>query len=68
VNLAAGIASMRQRIAQFEAEKIKLLDRMDIATEGAQATLNEHLEDINRDMAAARERLVYYESQIGRQN
>lgn len=68
VNLAAGIASMRQRITQLETEKTKMLDRMDAATEDAQATLNEHLAEMNRDIAAARERLAYYESQIGRQN
>jgi len=67
-DLAAGIASMRQRIAQLEAEKTKLLARMNTATEDAQARLNKHLAEINRDLAAARERLVFYESQIGWQN
>jgi len=39
-NLAEGIASMRWRVAQLEAEKVKLLDRMD---EDDDESLNEHL-------------------------
>ena len=64
-NLAAGIASMRQRIAQLEAEKARLLDRMG---EDSDAVLNAHLAAINKDLAAARERLVHYELQVSRQN
>ena len=64
-NLAAGIASMRQRIAQLEAEKTKLLDRMD---EDSDESLKAHLASINKDLATARERLAHYEAQLGRQN
>ena len=60
-----GIASMRQRIAQLEAEKARLLDRMD---EDSDAALKVHLAAINKDLAAARERLIHYELQVGRQN
>lgn len=67
-NLAAGIASMRQRIVQLEAEKTKLLARMDTATDDSEGTLNGHLVEINRDIATARERLAHYVSQTGRQN
>lgn len=65
VDLAAGISSMRQRIAQLEAEKIKLLDRMD---EDSDQVLDEHLVSVNKDLATARERLIYYEAQFDRQN
>jgi len=64
-NLAAGIASMQRRIAQLEAEKIKLLDRMD---EDADESQKEHLAAVNKDLAIARERLVHYEAQHGKQN
>lgn len=64
-NLAAGIASMRRRIAQLEAEKIKLLDRMD---EGSDESQEDHLAAVNKDLAIARERLVHYEAQCARQN
>jgi hypothetical protein len=64
-NLADGIASMRQRIAQLEAEKFKLLDRMD---EDADESLKEHLASLNQDLATARERLAHYEAQLGKQN
>ena len=64
-NLAAGIASMRQRIAQLEAEKTRLLDRMD---ENSDAALKVHLAAINKDLACAREQLTYYEMQAGGQN
>jgi hypothetical protein len=64
-NLAAGIASMRQRIAQLEAEKIKLLDRMD---EDSDESLKDHLNAVNKDLAIARERLIHHEAQLGRQN
>ena len=56
---------MRQRIAQLEAEKARLLDRMD---EDSDAALKVHLAAINKDLAAARERLIHYELQVGRQN
>ena len=65
VNLAAGIASMRQRIGQLEAEKKTLLDRMD---EDADESLTVLLAALNKDLASARERLTYYEMQLGRQN
>jgi len=64
-DLVAGIASMRQRIAQLEVEKTKLLDRMD---ENFDESLKDHLASVNNDLATARERLVHYESQLGRQN
>jgi len=64
-NLAAGIASMQRRIAQLEAEKIKLLDRMD---EDADESLKNHLAAVNKDLATARDRLTYYEAQFGKQN
>jgi hypothetical protein len=64
-NLAAGIASMRQRIAQLEAEKSKLLDHMD---ENSDESLNDHLAAVNKDLTAARERLASYEWQLGKQN
>src|SRR5260221_10445962 len=49
-NLAAGIASMRQRIAQLETEKIRLLDRMD---EDFDESLKDHLAAVNKDLATA---------------
>jgi len=64
-NLAAGITSMRQRIAQLEAEKLKLLDRMD---GDADESLKEHQASINQDLATARDRLAHYEAQHGQQN
>ena len=64
-NLAAGIASMQQRIAHLEAEKTKLLDRMD---EESDESLKEHLVAVNKDLATARERLGHYEEQMGQQN
>ena len=67
-NLAVGITSTRQRIVQLEAEKTKLLDRMDTATQEIEGTLNCQLAEVDRDMATARERLAHYVSQIGRQN
>jgi len=67
-DLAAGIASIRQRIAQLEAEKTKLLDRWDTATDESAASLNQHLASLNKDLATARERLSHYEAQLGRQN
>ena len=64
-NLAAGIASMRQRIAQLEAEKTKLLDGMD---EDRDESLKDHLAAVNKDLATARERLAHHEAQLGKQN
>lgn len=64
-NLAAGIASMRQRIAQLEAEKTKLIDRMD---EVSDESLKLHLAAVKKDLATVRERLVHYEAQDGTQN
>ena len=64
-NLQAGIASMRQRITQLEAEKARLLDRM---AEDSGKSLNAHLAAVKKDLATARERLAHYEAQVGRQN
>ena len=64
-NLADGITSMRQRIAQLEVEKAKLLDRMD---EGFDESLKDQLASINKALASGRERLAHYEAQRGRQN
>jgi len=64
-NLTAGIASMRQRIAQLEAEKTKLLELMG---EDSDATPKDHLAGVNKDLATARERLVHYEAHLGRLN
>lgn len=64
-NLAAGIVSMRQRIAGLEAEKTQLLDRMD---DDSSDSLTSHLASINQDLARAHERLIHYETQLGRQN
>lgn len=64
-NLAAGTASMRERIAQLEAEKTKLPDRMD---EGSGESLKDHLPAVNKDLATARERLTHYKAQHGSQN
>jgi predicted nucleic acid-binding Zn-ribbon protein len=67
-NLAAGIASMRQRIAQLEAEKTKLRDRQNSATDTPKESLTKHASAIDKELATARIRLAGYESQIGRQN
>jgi hypothetical protein len=64
-NLATGIASMQQRIAQLETEKSKLLDRM---AEDAADTLKDHLIAVNKDLIVARERLAFYQAQVGKQN
>ena len=64
-NLAAGLASMRQRIAQLEAEKTKLIDRMD---KDFDESLKAHLAAVNKALAIARERLTHYETQLGKQN
>lgn len=65
---AAGIASMRQRLKELEVEKAKLLNQMDTATGALEQSLNKHLASLNKDIAAARERLAHYESQLGQQN
>lgn len=67
-NLAAGIAFLRQRIERLEEAKAELLDRMDTAAEDSEGTLHDHLIEINRDLATARERLTHCVSQTGRQN
>lgn len=67
-NLTAGIASMRQRIAQMEADKAKVLDQLDTATGKLETDLNCDLAKLNKDLATARERLVHYEAQLGSQN
>ena len=59
-NLAAGIASMHRRIAQLEAEKIKLLDRMD--EDDADESMKDHLAAVNKELAMARERLLHYKA------
>src|SRR5437899_9615622 len=64
-NLAAGLASMRQRIAQLEAEKAKLLGRIGKSFD---ESLKAHLAALNKDLATARERLAHYEAQVGKQN
>jgi len=56
---------VRKRIAQLEAEKSKLLDRMD---EDLSESLKDHLAGVNKDLAIARERPVHYEAQCARQN
>ena len=55
----------RQRIAQLEAEKTKLLGRMD---EGFDESLKDHLAAVNKYLATARESLAHYEAQVSRQN
>jgi len=64
-NLAAGVASIRQRIAQLEAEKTRLRDRMD---EDSDESLKNHLTAVNKGLGTAREQLAHYEAQVGRQN
>lgn len=64
-NLDAGIASMRERIAQLEAEKIKLLTRMD---EDFDETVKAHLAAVNKDLTSARVRLECFEDQFDKQN
>lgn len=64
-DLAAGIASMRKRIAQLEAEKIRLLDRME---ENLDEALKDHLAAVNKDLGTSRQRLSHYEAQVGKQN
>ena len=49
---------MRQRIAQLEAEKTKLRNRMD---EDLGESLKNHLTAVNQDLGIARERVVHYE-------
>jgi hypothetical protein len=67
-NLAAGIASMRQRIVQLESEKAKTLDQLDTVTGKLEANLNADLAKLNTNLAMARERLTHYEAQSGGQN
>ena len=67
-NLAAGIASMRQRITELETEKAKLLNQMDTATDALEQSLNKHLASMNKDIAIAREGLDSYQRQLGMQN
>jgi len=64
-NLAAGIASMQRRIAQLETERTKLLNCM---AKNASESLKEHIASVNKDLAIARERLVYYKAQLNSQN
>jgi hypothetical protein len=67
-SLAAGIASMRQRINEIEAAKARLLNEMDAAGEPSGHDLNETLATYNKDLVIARERLSFYEAQLGTQN
>lgn len=62
-SLEAGITSMRQRIAELEASKRRMLERLDEQTEGFNQTVNTHIRDINRDLDEARQRLDSYMSQ-----
>jgi len=68
VNLDAGIVSMRQRVAQLETEKTKLLNQLDTAAGDTATSLIQHLASLNKDLAIARERLAHYKSQLGKQN
>ena len=68
LDLAAGISSLRQRIAQLETEKIRLLDRLDTAADKSEVASNKDLAAVNKDLATARERLAHYEAQLGTQN
>ena len=68
-NAEAGIASMRRRIAELEAQKSKVIDQLDAAANLPAADgLNRNLTLIDRDLKVARERFAHYESQVGRQN
>lgn len=67
-NLAAGIASLQERIAQLEKEKTKLLGQLEKADGSRAASINPELVALNRQIAAARQRLRDYESQTGQQN
>src|SRR6187455_1067063 len=67
-NLAAGITSMRQRIAQLEMLKIQLLDQPGDTAGSRDADLSRSLAALNSDLAVARERLAHYVAQIGQQN
>ena len=58
------MASVRQRIAQLEAEKTKLLDRMAQDFDGS---LKGYLASVNKDLATDRDRLAHY-AQFGGQN
>jgi len=65
---AAGIASMRQRISELEAAKVRLLNELAVAAEPSVHDLNETLATYNKDLAIARERLAFYQAQLGTQN
>ncbi len=67
-DVAAGIASMRQRIAELEAEKSKLLAQLDTATVKCEANLKNSLASTNKQLGTARERLAHYQAQLGQQN
>jgi hypothetical protein len=45
--------------------KTVVTNRMD---ENFDTSLKDHLATVNKDLATARERLTYYEAQLGRQN
>ena len=66
-NLAAGIASMRQRITQLETEKSRLLGQLGAASSTSE-DLTSIVAAINKDLAAARKRVVDYEAQLGGRN
>lgn len=67
-SVAAGIASIRQRITQLEAEKTRLLQRLDTEVSENEKALNRDLATINKLLATARERLAHYQAQLGTQN
>ena len=67
-DIGAGIASMRQRIAQLEAEKARLLDHLDAVTDAAANSLTRQLDEIKRNLHTARQRLGHYQAQVGKEN
>lgn len=64
----AGIASMRQRIAELKRQKAKMLDQLAAVTCDSANVINKNLTSINRDLETARERLAYYQAQLDRRN
>ena len=67
-SLQAGIVSMRQRIAELEATKKRLLNQLNENTTGFDELAVTHLKSVNKDLATARERLDSYQRQQGMQN
>ena len=64
-DLVTGIDSLHERIKELEAEKARLLDRLE---KDFDETLKDHLAAVNRDLTTARERLAHYDVQLGTQN